>query len=124
MRGRILLLRLGGSGKCWVEPSELFENFRTQNPKNNTLSPLSKGGLDIIVNEKTQLYERFGHMFFNITDFKVEVEMSGLKMHFQNLFDPVETLGEIILTFFCGNKHRNVFLTYGSEFQMTTPMNI
>ncbi|KAG4072889.1 hypothetical protein HA402_002632 [Bradysia odoriphaga] len=72
MRGRILLLRLGGSGKCWVEPS----------------------GLDVIVNKKTVLYEKFDHIFFNITDFKVEFEISGLKMHFQNLFDPVENLDE------------------------------
>lgn len=92
MRGRILLLRLGGAGKCWVEPSKL-DNSNFLIWKKNVIFHYYQGGLDIIVNKKTHLYERFGHIFFNITDFKVNFEISGLKMHFQNLFDPVETLG-------------------------------
>lgn len=57
-------------------------------------------GIDITVYTKTHLYEKFGHIFFNITGIKVDFKISGLKLRLHNLFDGATLLGEFFF-------HRN-----------------
>lgn len=42
---------------------------------------------------KTHLYEKFGHIFYNITDTVVDFNITGLKLRLDNLFDGVKVLG-------------------------------
>ncbi|XP_058444312.1 circadian clock-controlled protein daywake-like [Malaya genurostris] len=70
MQGRILVIPLNGHGKCWFEPS----------------------GMDIVMKTTTNLYERDNHVFYNVTDSKVDYTISGLKLHMGNLFEGVKVL--------------------------------
>lgn len=43
---------------------------------------------------KTHLYEKYGHVFYNITATRVEFKLDGLKLRLDNLFDGVQQLGK------------------------------
>lgn len=43
---------------------------------------------------KPKLYEKFGHIFYNITETKVDFNMTGLKLQLDNLFNGIQLLGE------------------------------
>uniref|UniRef100_A0A182W486 Protein takeout n=1 Tax=Anopheles minimus TaxID=112268 RepID=A0A182W486_9DIPT len=70
MQGRILVIPLNGHGKCWFEPS----------------------GMDIIMRTTTDLYQKNGHVFYNVTATKVDYTISGLRLHMGNLFEGVKVL--------------------------------
>ncbi|XP_055622304.1 protein takeout-like isoform X1 [Toxorhynchites rutilus septentrionalis] len=70
MQGRILVIPLNGHGKCWFEPSEM----------------------DIVMKTFTNLYERDNHVFYNVTDTKVDFSLTGLRLHMGNLFEGVKVL--------------------------------
>uniref|UniRef100_A0A182IM11 Uncharacterized protein n=1 Tax=Anopheles atroparvus TaxID=41427 RepID=A0A182IM11_ANOAO len=70
MQGRILVIPLNGHGKCWFEPS----------------------GMDIIMRTTTTLYQKNGHVFYNVTATKVDYTISGLRLHMGNLFEGVKVL--------------------------------
>ncbi|XP_001850082.2 protein takeout isoform X1 [Culex quinquefasciatus] len=70
MQGRILVIPLNGHGKCWFEPS----------------------GMDIIMKTTNVLDVRNGHVFYNVTNTKVDYTISGLRLHMGNLFEGVKVL--------------------------------
>lgn len=43
---------------------------------------------------KVHLYEKAGHVFYNVTETNVEYKISGMKLRLENLFDGVKALGE------------------------------
>lgn len=43
---------------------------------------------------KVHLYENFGHVFYNVTETKVDYKISGMKLRLENLFDGVKALGK------------------------------
>lgn len=49
--------------------------------------------MDIILKTKTHLYEKDGHVFYNITGTQVDYTLDGLKLRLDNLFDGVKVLG-------------------------------
>lgn len=49
--------------------------------------------MNITMYTKTHLYEKFGHVFYNVTNVRVEYKISGLKLRLDNLFDGVKVLG-------------------------------
>lgn len=49
--------------------------------------------MDIKMITKTYLYEKHGHVFYNVTSTKVDYTLSGLKVRLDNLFDGVKSLG-------------------------------
>ncbi|XP_036213712.2 circadian clock-controlled protein daywake [Bactrocera oleae] len=65
MEGRILLIPLRGSGKMFIE----IEN------------------LDIKLYTKTQLYEKGGFTFDNVTAVRVDLNMTRLRTNFENIFN-------------------------------------
>lgn len=70
MQGRILVIPLNGHGKCWFEPS----------------------GMDIVMKTTNLLDIRNGHVFYNVTNTKVDYTINGLKLHMGNLFEGVKVL--------------------------------
>ncbi|KAG4080260.1 hypothetical protein HA402_010752 [Bradysia odoriphaga] len=70
MSGRILLLPLQGRGKCWIEPQNL----------------------DIKIHADAKVYEKFGHIFYNITKADIDFTMSGLRLQLDNLFNGITLL--------------------------------
>ncbi|XP_037036905.1 protein takeout-like [Bradysia coprophila] len=70
MGGRILLLPLQGRGKCWIEPQNL----------------------DIKIHADAKVYEKFGHLFYNITKAQIDFTMSGLRLQLDNLFNGIKLL--------------------------------
>lgn len=52
-------------------------------------------GLDVTVYTKTHIYEKFGHVFYNITEVKVDFQMSGLTLRLNNIFPGAKVLGEL-----------------------------
>lgn len=46
---------------------------------------------------KTHIYENYGHVFYNITDTKVDYKISGMKLRLDNLFEGVKVLGKFTL---------------------------
>lgn len=72
MNGRILVIPLTGNGKCWLEPEKL----------------------DIITHTKVNLYNKEGHVFYNVNTISVDFSMKGLKLHLDNLFEGSRELGE------------------------------
>lgn len=56
---------------------------------------ISSGGMDITLYTKTHLYEKFGHVFYNITETSVDFNITGLKLRLDNLFDGVKVLGKL-----------------------------
>lgn len=56
--------------------------------------------MDIVLRTKTHLYEKYGHVFYNVTSTKVEFKLDGLKLRLDNLFDGVQSLGELIQAYF------------------------
>lgn len=70
MQGRILVIPLNGHGKCFFEPKNMGITLKT----------------------KTHLYEKNGHIFYNITGTNVDYTISGLKLRLDNLFDGVKVL--------------------------------
>lgn len=65
MEGRILLIPLKGSGKMYIE----IDN------------------LDIILYTKTQLYEKAGFTFDNVTAVRVDLNMTRVRTNFENIFN-------------------------------------
>ncbi|XP_030369686.1 uncharacterized protein LOC115620543 [Scaptodrosophila lebanonensis] len=65
MVGRILLLKLSGAGKIYIE----IDN------------------LDILMHTKTHLYEKGGFTFYNVTSVKVQLNMTGVHSQLDNLFN-------------------------------------
>ncbi|XP_030370994.1 uncharacterized protein LOC115621474 [Scaptodrosophila lebanonensis] len=65
MAGRILLIPLSGSGNMFIE----IEN------------------LDILLLTKTQLYEKGGFTFDNVTSVRVQLNMTRVRTHLDNLFN-------------------------------------
>lgn len=49
--------------------------------------------MSIILKTKTHLYEKDGHVFYNITGTQVDYTLDGLKLRLDNLFDGVKVLG-------------------------------
>lgn len=43
---------------------------------------------------KTHLYEKSGHVFYNVTSTKVDYTLSGLRLRLDNLFEGVKVLGK------------------------------
>ncbi|XP_059610660.1 protein takeout-like [Phlebotomus argentipes] len=72
MQGRILIIPLNGRGKCWLEPENMTIRMHT----------------------KTRLIEKDGFVFYNVTGTKVDYDISGLRLRFDNLFDGVKALEE------------------------------
>ncbi|CAH2108488.1 unnamed protein product [Euphydryas editha] len=70
LKGKILLIPLVGSGRCWFEPSNMT--------------------IDIVSDVK--LYEKDGFPFFNVTKVHVKYNIGGLKLHMSNLFDGISSL--------------------------------
>lgn len=68
--------------------------------------------MEIMVYTKPKLYEKFGHLFYNVTEMQVNFTMEGLQLHLGNLFNGITLLGELIsitsdiiqLTWFNNNK--------------------
>lgn len=57
--------------------------------------------MGIILKTKTHLYEKYGHIFYNITDTRVDYTLDGLKLRLDNLFDGVKVLGmNLLIEFF------------------------
>lgn len=54
----------------------------------------STENMNITLKTKTHLYEKDGHVFYNITGTQVDYTLSGLKLRLDNLFDGVKVLGE------------------------------
>lgn len=50
--------------------------------------------MDILVNAKSRLYEKHGHIFYNITEVRVDFNMTGLRVRLDNLFNGIKSLGE------------------------------
>lgn len=50
--------------------------------------------MDIVMKTKTHLYEKSGHVFYNVTSTKVDYTLSGLKLRLDNLFEGVKVLGK------------------------------
>lgn len=48
----------------------------------------------VVMNAKTRLYEKGGHTFYNVTETKIDYELTGLKLRLNNLFDGLKALGE------------------------------
>lgn len=48
---------------------------------------------------KTNLYQKNGHIHYNVTDVKVVYTLEGLKLRMDNLFEGVKVLGEKIVNF-------------------------
>ena len=44
---------------------------------------------------KTHLYEKFDHVFYNVTGTKVDFDLTGLKLRLDNLFEGVTVLGKL-----------------------------
>lgn len=49
---------------------------------------------------KTHLYEKSGHVFYNVTSTKVDYTLSGLRLRLDNLFEGVKVLGKYKLETF------------------------
>lgn len=49
--------------------------------------------MNITLKTTTHLYEKDGHVFYNITGTQVDYTLSGLKLRLDNLFDGVKVLG-------------------------------
>lgn len=49
--------------------------------------------MNIIMKTKTHLYEKGGHVFYNVTNTKVDYTIDGLKLRLDNLFEGVKVLG-------------------------------
>lgn len=58
-------------------------------------------GMNLTVHTKIQLYEKFGHIFYNITGVQVNFQISGLKLRLHNLFNGSPLLGEFRLLIEC-----------------------
>lgn len=43
---------------------------------------------------KTHLYEKGGHVFYNVTSTKIDYTIDGLKLRLDNLFEGVKVLGK------------------------------
>lgn len=54
--------------------------------------------MDIRMHTKTKLYQKDNHIYYNVTNVKVQYTISGLKLRLDNLFEGVKLLGE-----FCNN---------------------
>lgn len=50
--------------------------------------------MNITMYTKTTLYEKHGHVFYNVTSVRVDYKISGLKLRMDNLFDGVSLLGK------------------------------
>lgn len=61
------------------------------------LHSLFPENMDIILITKTHLYEKDGHVFYNITGTNVDYTLTGLKVRLDNLFDGVKALGMAVI---------------------------
>lgn len=50
--------------------------------------------MEIIMSTQTHLYEKFDHVFYNITGVTVDYKISGMKLRLDNLFEGVKVLGK------------------------------
>lgn len=66
--------------------------FVRQNIKSKHL-PFAEN-MNIVMLTKTHLYEKGGHVFYNVTSTKIDYTIDGLKLRLDNLFDGVKVLGE------------------------------
>lgn len=44
---------------------------------------------------KTKLYEKHNHVFYNVTETKIDYNLTGLKLKLDNLFDGLKSLGKV-----------------------------
>ncbi|XP_039966865.1 circadian clock-controlled protein daywake [Bactrocera tryoni] len=79
--GRILLIPLNGHGEVFLEAENMT----------------------VIMNSKTQLYEKGGFTFYNVTDCRVDFKIDGLKSYFSNLFNGNKQLEDSTNKFFNDN---------------------
>lgn len=49
--------------------------------------------MNITLYTKTHLYEKANHVFYNVTETKIDYTLSGLKLRLDNLFEGVKALG-------------------------------
>lgn len=49
--------------------------------------------MDIRLHTKTKLYQRDGHVFYNVTSAKVQYTISRLRLRLDNLFEGIKLLG-------------------------------
>lgn len=63
--------------------------------------------MDILLKTKTHLYEKGGHIFYNVTHTKVDYTISGLTLRLDNLFDGVPALGKCYAAILFYIIHRN-----------------
>lgn len=54
--------------------------------------------MTITMRTKTRLVEHDNLIFYNITGVKVDYDLTGLRLRFDNLFDGVPALGECKIT--------------------------
>lgn len=50
--------------------------------------------MTITMRTKTRLVERDGLVFYNVTAVKVDYDLTGLRLRFDNLFEGVKALGK------------------------------
>lgn len=55
---------------------------------------------------KTNLYQKNGHIHYNITEVKVLYTLEGLKLRMDNLFEGVKVLGEFICASLTNSKNK------------------
>ncbi|KAJ6645724.1 hypothetical protein Bhyg_00933 [Pseudolycoriella hygida] len=72
MHGRILVLPLVGSGNCSIEPS----------------------GINATAYMKTNFFENYGQIFYNVTEMTMDLHFSGMKLYLHNLFEGIKPLEE------------------------------
>lgn len=97
MQGRILVIPLNGHGKCWFEPSETkldFNKLRECSKSIYCIRNIFTENMDITMITKTHLYEKGGHVFYNVTSTKIDYTIDGLKLRLDNLFEGVKVLGK------------------------------
>lgn len=71
----------------------LYLNFSFPNVNYSDIFCKYVENMDITLKTKTHLYEKDGHVFYNITGTSVDYKLDGLKLRLDNLFDGVKVLG-------------------------------
>lgn len=60
----------------------------------NNLGNILTENMNIVMSTKTHLYEKGGHVFYNVTSVKIDYTIDGLKLRLDNLFEGVKVLGK------------------------------
>lgn len=88
MAGRILLIPLSGTGNMFLEMGKCGYIFCQECIWIKLVTEyFSPENLDILLRTKTLLYEKGGFTFNNVTSVRVELNMTRVRSHFDNLFN-------------------------------------